>query len=313
MSAQPSQPPFTTALLAGGLAGTTVDLSLFPLDTLKTRLQSAEGFFPSGGFRGIYRGVGSAVVGSAPGAAFFFCTYEGVKSALASRRRQHDEERRLQATAPGGLPSKDPVHGGADAAAGDSAWTAAVEHMAAASLGEVAACSVRVPTEVIKQRAQAGLHGGSSAAALGAILGRYGTVGFGGVWRELYRGWGITVMREVPFTVIQFPLWEALKAWGRRRRGGLDEVSAAESALYGSVSGAIAAGITTPLDVLKTRIMLSKEKIGVVQLVTDILKTHGVRPFFAGIGPRVGWISAGGAIFLGSYQWAVNALQGRAL
>ena len=57
MSNQPSPPPFQTALLAGALAGTTVDLSLFPLDTLKTRLQSADGFFAAGGFRGIYRGV----------------------------------------------------------------------------------------------------------------------------------------------------------------------------------------------------------------------------------------------------------------
>ncbi|KAK6084182.1 mitochondrial s-adenosylmethionine transporter [Seiridium cupressi] len=297
MSSSPSQPPFATALLAGGLAGTTVDLSLFPLDTLKTRLQSAAGFFPSGGFNGIYRGIGSAVVGSAPGAAFFFCTYEGVKNVLASRRQRQDEAFLL---ASGGIHAKRDGNG----------WMQPLEHMAAASLGEVAACAIRVPTEVVKQRAQAGLHGGSSSAALGAILGQYKTVGFTGVWRELYRGWGITVMREVPFTVIQFPLWEALKAWGRKRKGDGLEVSAAESALYGSISGAVAAGTTTPLDVLKTRIMLSKERVGVFPLLRSILKTHGIRPFFAGIGPRVGWISAGGAIFLGSYQWAVNALQG---
>ncbi|KAI0485391.1 mitochondrial carrier domain-containing protein [Xylaria cf. heliscus] len=293
--AQPANPPFTTALLAGGIAGTTVDLSLFPLDTLKTRLQSRAGFFPSGGFRGVYRGVGSAVVGSAPGAAFFFCTYEGVKDLLSRARRQKQSA-------------------GAATAAGNT-WAEPLEHMVAASLGEVAACAVRVPTEVIKQRAQAGQHGGSSAGALRAILGRYGTVGLAGVWRELYRGWGITVMREVPFTVIQFPLWEALKGWGRRRRQGAGgqaatvEVGAGESAIYGSISGAIAAGITTPLDVLKTRVMLSKEKESVLTVLRDLFANHGVRPFFAGIGPRVMWISAGGAIFLGSYQWAVNALQ----
>ncbi|KAF2999161.1 S-adenosylmethionine transporter [Neopestalotiopsis sp. 37M] len=304
-AAKPSQPPFATALVAGGLAGTTVDLSLFPLDTLKTRLQSAAGFFPSGGFSGIYRGIGSAVVGSAPGAAFFFCTYEGVKSALASRRRrQQDDLLLLSGSADDGLHARPQ----------NSRWAEPAEHMIAASLGEVAACAIRVPTEVIKQRAQAGLHGGSSSAALGAILGQYKTTGLASVWRELYRGWGITVMREVPFTIIQFPLWEALKAWGRRRKGDdRTEVSAAESALYGSIAGAVAAATTTPLDVLKTRIMLSKERIGVLPLLRSILKTHGVRPFFAGIGPRVGWISVGGAIFLGSYQWVVNALQGNVL
>lgn len=52
---------------AGGLAGTSVDLLFFPIDTIKTRLQSAQGFSHAGGFKGIYKGVGSVVVGSAPG------------------------------------------------------------------------------------------------------------------------------------------------------------------------------------------------------------------------------------------------------
>ena len=326
-------PPFTTALLAGGIAGTTVDLSLFPLDTLKTRLQSRAGFFPSGGFRGVYRGVGSAVVGSAPGAAFFFCTYEGVKDVLSQSRRRREEDdaafsrlglkEGLISDSGSGLGIGSEIvgkkNGGSGGGGSGSSWAEPLEHMAAASLGEVAACAVRVPTEVVKQRAQAGHHGGSSTGALRAILQQYGTVGFTGVWRELYRGWGITVMREVPFTVIQFPLWEALKSWSRRRnqaatgKAGLAgvDVGAGESALYGCISGAVAAGITTPLDVLKTRVMLSKERESVLTVLRELFANHGIRPFFAGIGPRVAWISAGGAIFLGSYQWAVNALQSR--
>ena len=65
------------------MAGTTVDLSLYPLDTLKTRLQSASGFAAAGGFNGIYRGVGSAIVGSAPGAALFFITYDTIKRSFS--------------------------------------------------------------------------------------------------------------------------------------------------------------------------------------------------------------------------------------
>lgn len=60
---------FTSALVAGACAGTAVDTLFFPIDTLKTRAQSAQGFFAAGGFRGVYRGLGSAVVGSAPGGA----------------------------------------------------------------------------------------------------------------------------------------------------------------------------------------------------------------------------------------------------
>ena len=55
---------------AGGLAGTSVDLLFFPIDTVKTRLQSAQGFANAGGFKGIYKGVGSIIVGSAPGGGY---------------------------------------------------------------------------------------------------------------------------------------------------------------------------------------------------------------------------------------------------
>ncbi|KAK1060284.1 hypothetical protein LTR74_012004 [Friedmanniomyces endolithicus] len=276
--------PYLRSLLAGGLAGTTVDLSLFPLDTLKTRLQSAAGFRASGGFRGVYNGIGSAVVGSAPGAALFFVTYEGVKSYFTAHN-----------------------NGRGEAGAGT--------HMLAASLGEIAACAVRVPTEVVKQRAQAGQHP-SSLKALTSILALRHTHGVGHVWRELYRGWGITVMREVPFTVVQFPLWEGMKAYSLRRRRQQQPTStnvtigAVESALYGSVSGAVAAGLTTPLDVLKTRLMLAKERESVVAITTRIWREEGGKAFVSGLGPRTMWISIGGAVFLGSYQWASNLLAG---
>uniref|UniRef100_A0A0N4SUT5 Mitochondrial S-adenosylmethionine carrier protein n=1 Tax=Mus musculus TaxID=10090 RepID=A0A0N4SUT5_MOUSE len=59
-------PGFTASLVAGGVAGVSVDLILFPLDTIKTRLQSPQGFNKAGGFRGIYAGVPSAAVGSFP-------------------------------------------------------------------------------------------------------------------------------------------------------------------------------------------------------------------------------------------------------
>ncbi|KAK1004105.1 hypothetical protein LTR91_004551 [Friedmanniomyces endolithicus] len=255
-----------------------------PLDTLKTRLQSAAGFRASGGFRGVYNGIGSAVVGSAPGAALFFVTYEGVKAQFT-------------------------VHNNGRGEAG------AGTHMLAASLGEIAACAVRVPTEVVKQRAQAGQHP-SSLKALTSILALRRTHGMGHVWRELYRGWGITVMREVPFTVVQFPLWEGMKAYSLRRRRQQQPTStnvtigAVESALYGSVSGAVAAGLTTPLDVLKTRLMLAKERESVVAITTRIWREEGGKAFFSGLGPRTMWISIGGAVFLGSYQWASNLLAG---
>lgn len=66
-------------LISGALAGLTVDLALYPLDTIKTRLQSPAGFFRSGGFSRIYSGLSPVLLGSVPSAALFFSTYNWVK------------------------------------------------------------------------------------------------------------------------------------------------------------------------------------------------------------------------------------------
>ncbi|RMZ76511.1 hypothetical protein DV738_g4934, partial [Chaetothyriales sp. CBS 135597] len=243
------------SVIDGALAGLVVDVTLFPIDTIKTRLH-------------IYAGLPSTVCGSMPSAAAFFVVYDGLKRHLitpdtAAARQTH-------------------------------------VHMLASSLGEIAACSIRVPTEVIKQRAQAGLFGGSTLLALRDILALRDRHGVFTVVKELYRGGGVTIMREIPFTIIQFSLWESFKrAYSRRqtRLAGREagRVTAAESAVFGSVAGAIAAAATTPLD-------------GVAAIVRQIQAQDGPRGFFRGFVPRVGWISTGGAIFLGTYQWAWNNL-----
>jgi solute carrier family 25 S-adenosylmethionine transporter 26 len=213
---------YIVPLLSGGVAGLTVDVVLFPLDTLKTRLQSSQGFIKAGGFRGIYKGLSAAATGSAPGAALFFLTYEKMKKALGDTR-----------------------------GSGGKALAAPLVHMGAASMGEVMACLVRVPTEVVKQRMQTGMYNSLGESVLGTVK----NDGYFG----LYRGFGITIMREVPFSLIQFPMFEYMK----RRMAGDDKPNAKSAAIAGSVSGAIAAACTTPLDVLKTRIMLGKDAEGI--------------------------------------------------
>ena len=67
-------PPSThTHTQAGGIAGTTVDVILFPLDTIMTRLQSSKGFWAVGGFNKIYAGIAPAAAGSAPTGMFHPC------------------------------------------------------------------------------------------------------------------------------------------------------------------------------------------------------------------------------------------------
>ncbi|KNZ71989.1 Putative mitochondrial carrier protein PET8 [Termitomyces sp. J132] len=268
------KPTFLQSLMAGGAAGTSVDLLFFPIDTVKTRLQSAQGFARAGGLSGIYKGVGSVVVGSAPGAAVFFSTYDTMK--------KHSP-----------LPEN----------------LAPLSHMLSASVGEVAACLIRVPTEVIKTRTQTmtyGALGKSSLAAAKQVLLNDGWTGF-------YRGFGSTIMREIPFTSLQFPLYELLKAQLSKQ---LDRkpLYAHEAAICGSIAGGTAAALTTPLDVLKTRVMLDLRNPSKGQFPSlsrrfrDIYVNEGIRALFSGVVPRTMWISAGGAVFLGVYEWVVHGL-----
>ncbi|KAK3102350.1 hypothetical protein FSP39_010726, partial [Pinctada imbricata] len=249
---------------SGGAAGTAVDVSLFPLDTIKTRLQSKAGFFASGGFRGIYSGLPSVVIGSAPTAALFFCTYEFVKNVAGN-------------------------------AVGEK-WAPLV-HMSAASFGEVSACLLRVPVEVIKQRAQAS----PQYTSLSILKSTLKAEGFGG----LYRGYFSTVIREVPFSFIQFPLWEYFKKCWSESRG--QPVDPWQSSICGAMAGAIGSGLTTPLDVAKTRIMLAEtgsplSKGSILYALKTIYAEKSFTGLFAGIVPRVTWITIGGAVFLGVYD-----------
>jgi solute carrier family 25 S-adenosylmethionine transporter 26 len=267
-----TQSLFFVSLISGGAAGTATDLAFFPIDTLKTRLQAKGGFFKNGGFIGLYKGLGSAVVASAPSASLFFVTYDTCKKFFKSE-----------------LPIYFPSL--------NKSTSTHISHMLAASLGEIAACLVRVPAEVIKQRTQS-LQFNSSLESFKYILSNKSGEG---IIKGLYRGWSTTIMREIPFTIIQFPLYEHMKSlWASYE--GVEKISPIKGSICGSIAGGFAAAVTTPLDVLKTRLMLSKERISVIQLAKNIVKEEGYSVLFSGIGPRTMWISAGGAIFLGVYE-----------
>lgn len=176
-----------------------------------------------------------------------------------------------------------------------------VTHMASASLGEIAACMVRVPAEVIKQRTQTSV----SSTSLDTFKILLKNENKEGLITGFYRGWGTTILREIPFTVIQFPLYEWLKKTWSSRQGS--PVNPIQGAICGSIAGGIAAALTTPLDVLKTRIMLNEKRVSPIYLAKVIFREEGFKVFWNGVGPRTMWISAGGAIFLGVYE-TVNSL-----
>jgi len=70
------------------------------------------------------------------------------------------------------------------------------------------------------------------------------------------------------------------------------------------------------LDVAKTRIMLaeagSREAQGlVINTLKTVYKEKGIPGLFAGITPRVTWISIGGCVFFGVYEFVSGQLSQR--
>lgn len=130
-------------------------------------------------------------------------------------------------------------------------------HAGASSIAELVSCAILTPAEVIKQNAQM-VSAGSPTNATLQTLSRFKSNPL-----ALWRGYTALAGRNLPFTALQFPMFEKLKVIIRdhRDRKGTRTGTIFESGIITAVSagaaGSVAAVVTTPIDVVKTRIMLS--------------------------------------------------------
>nr|XP_043630163.1 S-adenosylmethionine carrier 1, chloroplastic/mitochondrial [Erigeron canadensis] len=244
--------------IAGGTAGVVVETALYPIDTIKTRLQAARG----GGkivLQGLYSGLAGNLVGVLPASALFVGVYEPAKKKLLKM-----------------LPDN----------------LSSVAYLTSGAIGGIAASLVRVPTEVVKQRMQTRQFA-SAPDAVRLIVAKEG-------FKGLYAGYGSFLLRDLPFDAIQFCIYEQLRIgykWAARR-----DLYDPENAAIGAFAGALTGAITTPLDVIKTRLMIqgsANQYKGIVDCVQTILREEGPPALLKGIGPRVLWIGIGGSIFFG--------------
>ena len=92
-------------------------------------------------------------------------------------------------------------------------------------------------------------------------------------------------------------------------------LTVADNCGLGAIAGGIAAAVTTPLDVVKTRLMTQtrteavQRYTGVADAFRRIVREEGATALLRGIGPRVLWISMGGAVFIGSFEELRRQLQ----
>ncbi|KAG5925542.1 hypothetical protein E4U53_003273 [Claviceps sorghi] len=325
------RPPYLHSMIAGGIGGSTGDLLMHSLDTVKTR-QQGDPNTPSkytslgrsyytilrqeGIRRGLYGGWIPALGGSFPGTVLFFGTYEWSKRFLIDHGLQQH-----------------------------------LAYLTAGFLGDLAASIVYVPSEVLKTRLQlqgrynnphfeSGYNYRGTVDAARTIVRTEGAA-------ALFHGYKATLYRDLPFSALQFMFWEQFHAWARVYKQSR-EIGVPLELLTGASAGGLAGVITCPLDVVKTRLQTQvnppadpssklkelataaqkrhistsspsthRPQPGAMALQTSsiitglkvIYRTEGIAGWFRGVGPRGVWtfIQSGCMLFL--YQRLLHQLK----
>lgn len=160
--------------------------------------------------------------------------------------------------------------------------------------------AVRIPCEVLKQRLQAGIFDNVGEALVGTWQ-QDGVKGF-------FRGTGATLCREVPFYVAGMGLYAESKKVVHKLLGR--ELEPWETIAVGALSGGLAAVVTTPFDVMKTRMMTATHgrTVSMSMVAFSILRHEGPIGLFKGAVPRFFWIAPLGAMNFAGYELARKAM-----
>ncbi|KAF2969388.1 hypothetical protein GQX73_g4195 [Xylaria multiplex] len=262
------------SFVLGSVAGAFGAFMVYPIDLVKTRMQNQRGADPgqrlyknsidcfrkvvaNEGVRGLYSGVLPQLVGVAPEKAIKLTVNDIVRGIFTDKKSGHID-----------LP---------------------YEMLAGGTAG---ACQVVFtnPLEIVKIRLQ--VQGEMVKATEGATPKR------SAMWivknlglKGLYKGASACLLRDVPFSAIYFPTYSHLKKdmFGEsptKKLGVLQLLTA------GAIAGMPAAYLTTPCDVIKTRLQVEARKgdtnyTGLRHAAKTILKEEGFKAFFKGGPARI--------------------------
>lgn len=221
---------YDKAMIAGAVAGVSEHLVMFPVDTIKTRLQAysatslhqpqytsvynaASTIIRNEGILRLYRGIPAVVAAAIPSHAMHYATYEYFKNLLGGNQPGH--------------------------------------HMIAnGSAGAIATMvhdAIVTPLDVVKQRLQlCNSPYRSVTHCVQSILAEEGIHAF-------YASYPTTVLMNVPFMAVHFGSYESFKLLAMDTQG-IDIHGPVEEIIAGGLSGAMAGLISNPFDVIKTRI-----------------------------------------------------------
>lgn len=293
------QAPLSHVLISGALGGALGDSFMHPLDTIKTIQQGSGAEVVAAKYRttpqalktvlreegirkGYFKGYTAMLIGSAPTTMLFFGSYELFKR---------------------GLSEKTPLN-------------PTLIHLTSGFLGDLVSSVVYVPSEVLKTRLQV-QPSFYSKGQFNNIM-KYNYKGLTDAVRQiakyeglgtLFHGYKATLMRDLPYSALQFAFYERFRKMAKERNG--PELGLSMELATGAAAGGLAGTITTPLDVIKTRIQTQTgdEIKGMVSGLKHVFRNEGFIGIMGGVGPRVVLISIQSSIMLLVYQTSLKMLR----
>ncbi|KAK4555068.1 mitochondrial aspartate-glutamate transporter agc1 [Recurvomyces mirabilis] len=261
----------------GAIAGAFGAFMVYPIDLVKTRMQNQRGarvgqmlyknswdcftkVIRNEGFRGLYSGVLPQLVGVAPEKAIKLTINDLVRGKYTDIKT-------------GNIPLSAEILAGATAGTCQVVFTNPLE---------IVKIRLQVQGEAMKAAAREGETITKRSAMW--IVRHLGLVG-------LYKGAMACMLRDAPFSAIYFPTYAHLKRdyFGEsptKKLGILQLLTA------GAIAGMPAAYLTTPCDVIKTRLQVEARKgevsyTGIRDAARQILKEEGPKAFFKGGPARI--------------------------
>ncbi|KAI9366480.1 mitochondrial carrier domain-containing protein [Pilaira anomala] len=275
-----SNTTMTQNAFAGALAGIAEHCAMYPVDSIKTRMQVLSSTTakvvqqPPVTLRNLWKGVNSVVLGAGPAHALHFATYEYCKDYFGANASGH--------------------HPLASAAAGACAT--------------LAHDGLMNPFDVVKQRMQ--LRDSTYKTIRECARSVYAKEGI----TAFYISLPTTLVMSIPFQSIQFATYEFFRKVLNPDGPHYDPKS---HVIAGGLAGAFASSVTTPLDVIKTLLQTRgsnqdariRNARGFREAASLIMERHGIRGFFRGFRPRVLTHMPSAAISWSVYEyikWMIN-------
>ncbi len=271
------------SFLSGGAGGMSLVFVGHPLDTLKVRLQTAPKGMYSGildcakqtvradGVAGLYRGMTAPLIGITPIFAIYFLGFDWGKDIAAS------------------------VEGC------DKADISTAGIMFAGGFSAVPGTIVMVPGERLKVLLQS--DGQSSTPKYNGTLDcARKVIAEEGVLGGMYKGTGLTFLRDCPGSVAYYGAYELLKR-ALSPDDGSGKLSVAATLTAGGLAGMCNWIVAVPPDVLKSRFQTAPEGRypgGARQVLAELIKEEGITGIYKGLGPAMlRAFPANAACFLG--------------